>query len=222
MNAIATRLNLFDALPSTESILLHSLFVFKTFKSGDYIMRYGEESRSLYVLIDGKVSVSRATSDGRTFVLATLFPGEILGEIAALTSLPRTADVIATSDVRVAELSLNDLRNYLPMLPTLVFHLFKTMGQRLADSSAQVFILGTQDLSSRVLNTLQSLGAHSTKEDSGYVVLDKDLTQSEIARRVGATREAVNRTLQKLRRSGEVRVQDHSLLVRRPGSSVPA
>ena len=69
------------------------------FGAGDVVMREGEEG-DLYVLIaEGEVEVS---VDGRH--LRTCGPGEGIGEIALLRRVPRTASVLAKTDVSAFEI----------------------------------------------------------------------------------------------------------------------
>lgn len=67
----------------------------RTFRAGQAIVREGEKGVGLYLLLSGTVDVRRA---GRR--ITSLFPGEFFGEAALLVDEPRTADVLATTDVR--------------------------------------------------------------------------------------------------------------------------
>jgi CRP-like cAMP-binding protein len=67
---------------------------------GTTIMTEGEDGNSMYVILSGSAKVSR---NGRS--LATLGPGDTAGELALLTKGPRSATVVATSDLEVAIIS---------------------------------------------------------------------------------------------------------------------
>ena len=66
-----------------------------TFGAGETIVREGEKGVGLYLMLEGKADVRRS---GRT--ITTLARGEFFGEAALLVDQPRTADVLANSDVR--------------------------------------------------------------------------------------------------------------------------
>ncbi len=68
-------------------------------RAGDTIMNQGEKGRSIYVIVSGAVSVTR---DGQR--LASLGPGEVVGELAAFDPGPRSATVRAEEDTHLLEL----------------------------------------------------------------------------------------------------------------------
>lgn len=91
----------------------------KRFPAGAIIVSEGDRSDSLYVVVRGQVEVDRAGA-GR---LALLGPGQSFGEIAALARTPRTATVLASTDVdtlRVSRKILSQLSSYFaPLEPIL-------------------------------------------------------------------------------------------------------
>lgn len=71
---------------------------------GDVILRQGEATESLYLLLSGQVAVILKDAAGKQHLLADLGPGDTFGERAMLTGEPRTADVVARTAVRCLEL----------------------------------------------------------------------------------------------------------------------
>jgi CRP/FNR family transcriptional regulator, cyclic AMP receptor protein len=61
-----------------------------TFEAGQVIARQGDVGSGLFIIVSGSVRVVR---DSRT--LATLGPGEFVGELSVLDGLPRTAQIVA-------------------------------------------------------------------------------------------------------------------------------
>ena len=76
-----------------------------TIAEGDVLMRQGEVSQTICVLVDGSVNVMR---EGKR--LARLGSGTVVGEIAFLTNAPRSATVLATSTLMFIELSTEVIR----------------------------------------------------------------------------------------------------------------
>jgi CRP-like cAMP-binding protein len=66
----------------------------QTFRSGETIVRQGEKGLKFYVILSGTANVRRSGHD-----IASLFPGQCFGEAALLVDHPRTADVLAITDV---------------------------------------------------------------------------------------------------------------------------
>jgi DHA3 family macrolide efflux protein-like MFS transporter len=77
--------------------------------AGTAIVRQGDQSDAAYFLLDGRTVASQAV-DGAERVLEVHNAGDFFGEIAALTSVPRTASVIAERPTRVLEAPAAALR----------------------------------------------------------------------------------------------------------------
>jgi len=68
------------------------------FKAGDYILKEYDEPTCAYVLKTGSVDVVKKRSDGSEFVLETLNPGDIFGEMSLVDLKPRSASIRAKKD----------------------------------------------------------------------------------------------------------------------------
>lgn len=90
---------LFAPLPLTALDRLSEGLVPVTFAPGDVVMREGDAGDRYVLIAEGEVEVS---TDGRH--LRTCGPGDGIGEIALLRRVPRTASVLAKTDVRAFEI----------------------------------------------------------------------------------------------------------------------
>lgn len=83
------------------------------FTAGEFIIRYGDQGDTAYVIVDGRVAVTlgnASDADLEDTVEAVLRPGELFGETALLTAHPRTANVVALSDVDLMALDRDQFR----------------------------------------------------------------------------------------------------------------
>jgi len=92
------------------------------------LVRQGELGRDLFIVCAGRVGVLK----GPGFIVATLEAGAVLGEIALLREVPRTATVTALEDSRVFRLAYPDLRYILEHNEELAAHLRTLATERLA------------------------------------------------------------------------------------------
>ena len=83
-----------------------------TVRSGTTILTEGDEGNTMYVILTGTARVSRG---GRK--LATAGPGDSFGELALLSKGPRTATVVAMSDMEVAIITRRQLSGLLEAAP---------------------------------------------------------------------------------------------------------
>ncbi len=93
---------------------------------GATIVRQATQGETVFVLIEGTARVVRG---GRT--VARLSPGDFFGEIAVLDRRPRTANVVATSPVKVLVLHRDDLRAILEEEPQAAWALLEALAGRL-------------------------------------------------------------------------------------------
>ena len=96
------------------------------FPAGAVLMSEGDEGRELVVLVEGEVAV---TKGGKR--LATRGAGDFLGELALVTHRPRTATVIATTDLRALVLTDRDFERLLRDVPSIAVKVLKAVGERL-------------------------------------------------------------------------------------------
>ena len=103
-----------------------------TFPKGTIIMREGDSGNSAYIIASGQCEVRKKIS-GVDQVLKTLGPGEVFGEMAALTESARTASVVATQDTTALVVTRAVLQNELDMMKPWIARLLHTIAERLRD-----------------------------------------------------------------------------------------
>lgn len=77
---------------------------FRRFRAGETLLRRGDPAGEVLFLLEGRLEVIESGPSGRGVVLATVKAGGHVGELAALDGGPRTADVVAATDGRLASL----------------------------------------------------------------------------------------------------------------------
>lgn len=107
---------LFRRAPQSFYHAVFNKMALVTHAPGQYLMRYGEPAKLLYVLLKGTVTVT--LNDGET-VFAELGPGLYFGEIGVLFLRPRTATVVAKTKSLCAAILLQTLQQLFPKYPHL-------------------------------------------------------------------------------------------------------
>ncbi|MBI1385393.1 MAG: cyclic nucleotide-binding domain-containing protein [Rhizobiales bacterium] len=103
-NARRSRLSgidLFSGIPEAELARLEEELTFAGLARGDVLMRQGEPTDALYIVVSGRLSVHL---DGRPTPIAEIGPGRPVGEIGFLSGRPRVATVKALRDSLVLRL----------------------------------------------------------------------------------------------------------------------
>lgn len=126
---ILSGIDLFIPLPEQEIAQLADRMQYIVFKSGEEIIRKGEEGDSMYILVEGVAEV--LVPDGNKMVrLNQLSPGEFFGEMSLLTGELRSADVIAITDTVVYRLEREDLNQTIRLHPEIIEKISEILVER--------------------------------------------------------------------------------------------
>ena len=93
---------------------------------GETLIRQGEPGTECYVILEGEVEVER---DGET--LNTLGRGEIVGEVALIAPILRTATVKTTSPTQLLALDADEFKLLVRQNPTIAVHVLEALGERI-------------------------------------------------------------------------------------------
>lgn len=130
------RLDLFASLPAERLQSLASGLVPRFFRAGDTLMRRGEAGESMLVLVEGLLEVrADLGSRGAEQAVAVIQPGEFLGEMSLLTGEPRSATVVALTDVVTWEITKEQMEPLLRSDPPFAAVLARTLAERLANNA---------------------------------------------------------------------------------------
>jgi CRP/FNR family cyclic AMP-dependent transcriptional regulator len=191
----------------------------RRFDPGDIICYQGDPGSTCHIITKGQVRVFVIGEDGRELSVRIMGPGEIIGEMAILESLPRSASVEALDRTLTLELDQDALLQCLQESPRLALNLLQSLSSRLRTSTAEAKELASLTVVERLMRRLQQLAELSRKPVPDGVRVMIPMTQQELAALVGTSRESVNRALVRLRRESKVRLeQGWIVLLDRPPS----
>lgn len=122
---------LFEGLSRKELLQLERVCDDLQVEPGKVLCTEGEVGQEFFVLVDGKVEVTRK---GRR--VATLRGGDFVGEIALVTELPRTATVTAETPVRLFVLTRRQFHGVLDQNPKVERKVLRALARRLAETSS--------------------------------------------------------------------------------------
>ena len=125
------RLVLFSELPEDDFTAIFTALGLRRYRPGDAIITQGEQGDSFFIVARGKVEVSRTDDLGETATLATLSDRAIFGEMALVSSLPRSATVTAVDDCDLLEFHGKALEAAAEQLTTIGRALSKFTSERL-------------------------------------------------------------------------------------------
>jgi CRP/FNR family transcriptional regulator, cyclic AMP receptor protein len=177
------------------------------------ILREGSAGDEVVIVLNGRVKLVASGAEGREVVLAIRGPGELIGEMAALGGIRRTATAIAVDEVEAAHLRADELRQFLADHPAAALVLMRMLVSRWAEADRDRISLATQDSVGRLAQRLLDLAAaHGVPAEKGMRI-ELTLSQDELASWTGATRETVSRALRLMRRVGWVATEHRAITI---------
>lgn len=181
------------------SNLLNSVATQVDLAEGEVLFEQDDEGDALYAIVSGSLEFSILSREGRKLSLDVMRPGALFGEIALFDPGTRTATVTALEPSSVRGVKNADIRAAILETPELGIDLIQLAGERLRWMSnqlnEQVFLPMPARLARKIL--------YLTVDGTGHLGL-LTLSQAELAEFVGATREAVSKTLSLWKRAGVV------------------
>jgi CRP/FNR family transcriptional regulator, cyclic AMP receptor protein len=204
---------LFEALSEDDARALRSDVTNVQLDRGERLFSEGDAGDKLYIILRGKIKLTRAAHDGRENLLSVHGPGEMFGELSLFDPSPRTASATAITDAMLAGLAHDALRSWLATRPDVAMHMLRALAQRLRRINDIKADLVFTDVPGRVAKALLDLaGRFGVQQETGIQV-NHDLTQEELAQLVGASRETVNKALADFAARGWVQLSAKSVLL---------
>ncbi|GLU47206.1 transcriptional regulator [Nocardiopsis ansamitocini] len=212
-NEVLSKAPLFEALDEDGSAALRATISEVRLGRGQTLFSEGDEGDRLYVILAGKVKLTRTAVDGRENLLGVLGPGEMFGELSLFDPRPRTASAVAVTDAILAGLGHDDLRPFISQQPEVAVHLLKSLATRLRRTNDVMADLVFTDVPGRVAKALLDLAERFGKEGEDGLHVHHDLTQEELAQLVGASRETVNKALAEFALRGWLRIEAKAVVL---------
>lgn len=107
------------------------------YRAGQALVRQGQPGDAAYVLVAGKAEVSVETESG-DYVVATLGPGDVVGEISILCDSPRTATVTASTDVSALRVRKDSFLQLLRQFPEIAAEVMRSLAERLTHTNEEL------------------------------------------------------------------------------------
>jgi len=185
---------------------------------GEMVYCQDEPADGLHIILVGKIKICCHSADGREQLLAVRGPGDILGAVSVLDQGPRTATAMAVTDVCTAFVDNDTLQLWMIERPQIAQQLLRFMAGRLRLANNHLLDIVFDDVPGRVAKELLHLAQRFGTQNGESWRVTHDLTQTEIAQLIGATRESVNKALCDFVQRGWITTDGKTTLIHRPQS----
>ena len=181
------------------------------------ILHAGDTPTTLYLILEGSVSILLEDKDGREIVLAYLGVGDFFGEMCLFPEQKARTAIVRTRSqpTLVAEATYASFRAFAAQHHEIIYEIAGQLAARLRDTSQRLGDLAFLDVAGRLAHILLDLSKKpdATDHPRGKVVR---ISRQELARNAGCSREMAGRVLKKLEEDGLVLSQGRNIVVLEP------
>ncbi len=176
-------------------------------REGTTVFRQGDPGGSMYVIRTGKVRVLKELH-GRQRVVTTLGPGDFFGEMAVVTGRPRSATAEVVEEAELLKVPADKLQEMVTGAGEVAIRLIRHLAERLENANRFIDVLLEDDITARVVLELQE--AFQSAEGSTA----PDITDKDLALKLGVDKNDVRGALRRLMRVGVVDVSSGFVLIK--------
>ena len=187
-----------------EDVLAH-LPVSRTTEYSKGQMIYGPDrlSKSIYLVVEGKVGVSQIAENGSEVLLEIVRPDELFGESAFL-DVPPSERATAIEKAKVMTWAVSDMEDLVMKRPRLAVALLQILALRNAEFTRRIESFSIDTIERRLARSLIRFSERlGTPEEDGSVRM-MPLTHALLSRYVGTSREIINHYMNRFRKQGYV------------------
>lgn len=197
-------------LTASERAALEAACIWRRYRHGERLFERGSSSNEVFFIVEGSVSIVSSSATGRDVSFARAGAGEVIGEMAAIDGLPRSASIAAAEDSLVAVLPATRFVALLKQNGEVAVELLRRLSGMVRRTGARIVELSSLDATNRVYAELLRLAKPNVASPDLWTV--KPLPPlRELAESAGTTRELVNNALNMLYPTGLIRRRGNTL-----------
>jgi len=204
------RVPLFAMLTPAQAESLAGAVSKRRFKRGEFLVEQGKNCESLFIILAGRARVVVTDHRDREVILATMHPGDYVGEMSLIDHEPHSASVEAEVQTDALVLGGAEFTRCLLENTSTVSAVMRGLVQRLRSADRKIESLALMNVYGRVANVLMEQAPPD--ENNVRIIRDK-ISRQDIAKMVGASREMVSRVMKDFEEQGFVETREDGSLV---------
>ena len=213
MNTIR-KVSLFKDLSDAEFKELEPYLATVGFKRKETIFSEGEPPEWFYIVLSGKVKVTKLSHDGKEIILEVISPTDIFGGVAVIKGFPYPANAVAMENSEVLRISRKNLMRLVDRFPNLMYCMAMQLGDRMKSSYDSLKNIALERVEARIAALLLKLAGKIGVAIGEGTMIDMRLTKQDVADMVGTTVETSIRTFSKFKKQGLVTEVDGKIVIK--------
>ena len=207
-------ITLFRNLSAEELSELEPYLSSSSYKKKEEIFSEGDPPDWFYIVVRGKVKITKISQEGKEIILEIISPNDIFGGVAVLKSFPYPANAIAMEETDVLKISRKNLMRLIDRFPNLMYFIALQLGERMKSSHESLKNIALERVEARIAALLLKLASKIGKETGNGTLIDMRLTKQDVADMVGTTVETSIRTFSKFKKQGFLTDSDGKIILK--------
>lgn len=183
-------------------------------KKGTFLFQEGQPASEMYIILSGKIQVSKMNAEGRELCLRLCQRNDIVGELTLFTYEPKYLfNTFALEDSEVAALNIESLEQALFQNTQLAYEFMKWMNDHFRKTITKFRDLVLHGRKGALYSTLIRLSnSYGTYHENG-ILITVPLTNQDLANFTGTARESVSRMLSDLRKNKIISINRKMIII---------
>jgi CRP-like cAMP-binding protein len=210
---ILKQIPLFSELSDKDLERIIHLASKQKYHKDNIILIEEEIGSTMFIILWGRVKISRISDDGREVILSILSDGDFFGEMSLLDGHTRSANVTAIEEAELLVIRREEFLQMLRDFPQIAINLLKELAQRIRKSDEHIKSLSLQDATGRVATTLLRIAEDSGVFRRGQVEIAELPLQQDLANMAGTSRETISRVIKSLTEDGYLKKHGGKIII---------
>ena len=178
------------------------------------IFSEGEPPEWFYLVLQGKIKITKLSHEGKEIILEVISPTDIFGGVAVIRGIPYPANAVAMEDSVVLRISRKNLMRLVDRFPNLMYFIALQLGDRMKNSYDSLKNIALERVEARIAALLLKLAGKIGVDGKDGLLIDMRLTKQDVADMVGTTVETSIRTFSKFKKQGLVEDRDGKIIIK--------
>ena len=200
---IISAIPLFNGLPDDQLSAIRQIAVEKQYNKGQTIFSEEDETKGLFVVVDGRVKIYKVSSEGKEQILHIIEAGQSFGEVTVFTGQQMPANAQALAKSRLLLFPRSAFVGLVTANSSLALNLLAIMSKKLRQFAAQIENLSLKEIPARLASYLIYL---AEEQGSGDAVT-LNVSKGQLASLLGTIPETLSRIFAKLSGQNLIRVE---------------
>lgn len=206
---------IFSSLNEEEVKEIRPYLVRQKFRKKEGVFSEGDPPEWFYILMAGKVKITKLSQDGREIIIELISPPDFFGGFAVMKGFPYPANAVAMEDSDILKIARPNLLKIIDRFPNIMYEITSSLGERIREFHDTLKNIALERVESRIAALLIKLADKiGEKSKDNSISIDMRLTKQDIAEMVGTTVETTIRVMSRFKKSGFVTDDGRKIIIK--------